>query len=419
MEIDIKIKEKVINGLRVVHIRNTSSLMSYVGFHCFSGSFAENRKNQGVAHYLEHMFFKGTDKRNCEDIVDEAALMGAKQNAYTSEFDTCYYLTTPSVNYSKAIELLCDQMFNSTFPEEEMNKERTVIQAERKSYADSPMHDFYAKLEKSLINFQLGHPVIGTKKTIDSLNRDDLIEYYKSNYGNNNVVLVVSSPFKSKEVFKQCEEHLEGNTFGEAKVVKIKEKAIKNYIDTNVTRHGIQQTHMALLFESIPLNYKKTAEHGCMLGALGGGMSSLLFKRVREELGLCYSISAFSLVKTMDEGLSLIHTQLDEKSSKLAKKEIMSVIEKVANDGFDEKTFQCSKAKMLSKMCQVISDPDNLSTPLAQSKLWDYNFDIQKNYDDIENLTLESLNKYSKKYLTKTFFGDEKKSCWFTMNPEK
>jgi predicted Zn-dependent peptidase len=419
MKIDIKVKEKVINGLRVVHIKNTGSLMSYVGFHCLSGSFAEGRKNQGVSHYLEHMFFKGTKKRNYEDIVDEAALMGAKQNAYTSEFDTCYFLTTPSVNYSKAIELLCDQMFNSTFPQEEMDKERTVIQAERKSYDDSPMHDFYAKLEKSLINFQLGHPVIGTEKTIDSLNRDDLIDYYKTNYGNNNVVLVVSAPFKSKKVFKQCEKYLESNTFGEAKVTKVKDKLIKNYIDTNVSRHGIQQTHMALLFESVPLNYDESAEHGCMINAIGGGMSSLLFKRIREELGLCYSISASPLVKTLDGGLSFIHTLLDESSVLVAKEEIISVIEKVANSGFDDKTFKCSKAKMLSKLCQVVSDPDNLSSPLAKSKLWDYDFDIQKHYDNIENLTLESLNEYAKKYLTETFFGEKKKSCWFTMNPEE
>ena len=156
-----------------------------------------------------------------------------------------------------------------------------------------------------------------------------------------------------------------------------------------------------------------------MLSAIGGGMSSLLFKRIREELGLCYSISASPLVKTLDSGISFIHTLLDESSSKVAKKEIMSVIEKVASDGFDDKTFNCSKAKMLSKVCQVISDPDNLSSPLAKSNLWDYDFDIQKHYDNIENLTLESLNEYAKEYLTRVFFGEEKKSCWFTMNPEK
>jgi len=418
MKVDIKVKEKNIHGIRVVHIKNSGSLMSYVAFHCMSGSFAENKKNQGVAHYLEHMFFKGTTTRSYEDIVDEAALMGAKQNAYTGGYDTCYFLTTPSANYPKAIELLSDQMFNSTFSEDEMNKERSVIQAERKSYDDSPHHDFYAKLESCLFNFQTGHPIIGTEKTIDNLTRQDLIDYYENNYGSNNVVLFISAPVKSKEVFRHCHDMLSGNPFKEIKKAKIKTPLIKNYIDTNVTRHGIQQTHMSLIFQGTPLDYKNKASHECLLTALGGGMSSVLFKRIREELGLCYSINASGVVKNPKEGLDHIYTLLDADKAQLAKDEIMKIIHNLSLNGFDEKSFNCAKAKMLAKICRVLSDPDNLSGPLAKSKLWVYDFDIQKQYDMIDGLTYKKFNKYTMEHLTKVFYGYDKHSCWFTMNPE-
>ena len=112
----VKTFEKEINGITVLYIKVPFSLNTHVGFFSLSGSYAENEKDQGLAHYLEHMFFKGTKNRDLFKISDDAALLGAKQNAYTSSYTNQYYLNVPKVNTDGAIELLCDMMFNPLFP---------------------------------------------------------------------------------------------------------------------------------------------------------------------------------------------------------------------------------------------------------------------------------------------------------------
>ena len=419
MEVDIKIKEKEIHGIKVVHIKNPGSLMSHVAFHFMSGSHGENKKNQGVSHYLEHMFFKGTEKRTYDDINNDAALLGATQNAWTSEMDTCYYLSTPAENYKPAIELLCDQIFNSTFPEEEMEKERTVIQAERKMYDDSPRDNFWTGLEESLFNFQIGHPIIGTEETIDNLTREDLIDYYFNNYGSNNVRLMIVGPMKSKEVFAACKKYLKGHPLKVIKETKIKKTLIKNYVNTNITNEKIQQTHMGLVFRSHSLA-DKNVNHKCMLSCLGSGLGSLLGKEIREELGLCYSISAFSLVRTPHDGVDLIHTLLDPDNAQLAREKIMEVLHRASVEGVDELTFKCAKAKMLASWCKTVGNPQGISTPLAKHKIWGLDFDLKKQYEAVKNLNHEEVNEYIKSYLTKVFFdkSSKKEFCWFSMNPE-
>lgn len=414
MKVELVKTEKVIHGIKVVHIK-TNNLMSYIAYHCLSGSYHENEKNQGVSHYLEHMFFKGTEKRGYAAISDDAALQGANQNAFTSELDTCYYLTVPSQNYDPCIELLTDMMFHSKFPTEEIDKERTVIQAERKSYEDSPSSYYWEVVEKKLLSFNLGHSVIGTEETIDNITQESLIDFKNKFYGKNNIILLIMSSVDAEEIFASCETHLIDNKLEEVEVTSLDKPIFIERNDISFTHPNIQQSFLTMCYSSEPMNSDNDTLQSCLKLYLGGGLYGVLGKVIREELGLCYNIGAYGIMKTLKEGISCIFTQLDTENVQLAKDNIIKTLEDISTNGVDEVIYNCAKAQILSKWCSAMDNPLKLSRSIAQSELFDYELDIEKSYKEVNDMTYDMFNDYAKKVLKDIIANHN----WVEMSPEK
>jgi len=413
MEVKLDITEKTIHGIKVVHVK-TNNLMSHLAYHCLSGSYHENEDNQGVSHYLEHMFFKGTKKRNYAQISDDAAINGASQNAFTSELDTCYFLTAPAEKYDPCIELLSDMMFNSTFPVEEIEKEKTVIQAERKSYEDSPSSYFWEHMELILLSFKMGHPIIGTEETINNIDQASLIDFKNKFYGKNNMFFLAMTSASAEDIFKSCEKHMKGNGLKEVEVTSLDEPLVPEFKDVNFTRENIQQSYLGMMFDSPEMDNEDEVLDSCMRLYLGGGMYGILGKVIREELGLCYHIGAYQISETPYHGMSCIYTQLDEENVDLAKTRILETLTSISNGNVDESLFECAKAQILAQYCSKMDDPKKLSRSVAKSVLFGFEVNIGKRYNRILGLTFEEFKSYIEGRL-KAIIAQH---SWVEMSPE-
>jgi len=411
----IKIYNKNIHGIDVVYVRVPFSLTSHVGFFSLSGSYAENEKNQGISHYLEHMFFKGTNKRNCFQISDDAALLGANENAYTSEYNTQYYMNVPSINTEEAIELLCDMMFNPSFPEEEIEKERTVIQEERKMYEDNHQSHFFEETQNNFFKFDVGHRIIGTEETINSFNRNDFVEYRNQMYGLDNTILVIVSDLSHSDIFKFCDRQLSGNPFFHNGLVPIQSEIIQPSDRIfSFKRKNIQQSYLVGLFEGNGKSDKNTTKRKCMINSIGGGMFSIFFKELREKLGLCYSVSSFDFLSNSDKTVMGYFCQTDPKKSKIAMEKMIEINSDIRKNGFQKSVFECSKAEQIGGFCRATSNIANIANVIGKNKLMGIETNFEEDYDSILSLTIDDVNEYAMKYLPK-----DEEIYWSIMSPEE
>lgn len=412
----VSVIEKNIEGISVFYVKVPFSLNTHVGFFSLSGSYAENEKNQGVAHYLEHLFFKGTKNRDLFRIADDAALLGAEQNAYTSEFVTHYYLNVPKVNTDGALDLLCDMMFNPLFPEAEVEKERSVIQEERKMYEDNPRNFFFEEAQGKVLNFQVGHRIIGTKETINSIKRDDLVNYHSTMYGLNTTIMVIVGDDKPEDIFNLCHKHFKKHTFKSNKMSPMQAdlfKDRKTKISYSFNRPNIQQTYIMGFFPGLGLGHANRIDMTCTLDALGGGMYSILFKELREKLGLCYEVWAFSTLNNADCASCAVYSQTDPSKAEIAKEKIIEVVTDIRNRGFRKENFECAKASRLGEFCREASSISTLANIIGRRKLLGIQTDFESEYNKILNLNLEAVNRYAMENLPN--FGD---FSWVQMNPE-
>ena len=302
---------KVVEGIKVVYLQSPNLYTAYVGFHSMAGAYGENEQNLGVAHYLEHMFFKGTKNLNWEDITRKGTMLGGIQNACTGNYKVSYYLSgLPKDNFEGAVSLLSDMMFNSTFPEAELEKERTVIIEEMKSYQDDHDSFFYAKVANEFANEQTRNDIIGNMETLNNMNRDTLKHYHDTRYGKNNTILLIVGSMPEDEVFKTCAKYLKGNTLIDHVDFEVNSPIIPSVGGTlKMERSGIQQTYVCELFRKTGLS-DRNVYNDLVSKIIGGGMNSLLFREVREKRGLCYGVGMSDWPSNNDSGSGIIYSSI-------------------------------------------------------------------------------------------------------------
>ncbi len=191
------------NGIRVVteEIPYVNSIS--IGVWVKSGSRYENKKNNGVSHFIEHMLFKGTKKRSARQIAEEIEDLGGQINAFTGKEATCFYVKLLDEHFNVGIDVLSDMILNSKFNEEDIEKEKSVILEEINMYEDSP-EDLVIDLlsEATWGDDSLSFPILGVKDTIASLKREDIIDYFYKHYVTQNMVIAVAGNFNEKALFK-------------------------------------------------------------------------------------------------------------------------------------------------------------------------------------------------------------------------
>jgi len=279
------------NGIRVVCDRINSANSVAFGVWVGAGSQNENKKNNGIAHMIEHMVFKGTKKRTAAQIADEIADVGGNVDAYTSKEVTAYYAWVLKENLGKTIELLGDMLFHSQFYEGEFEKEKGIVIEEIDMYKDSPEDVVHEMLQKKVwAHHPLGFLISGGHKNVEAFTKEDLKQFMNLHYTADNMILSIAGDFEEKEVLSMLEEAF--GCFPKSCVVaEVTTPVFTPAIYTE--EKDIEQMHINIAFDSITSAAKERYAFSVLNSILGGGVNSRMFMKIREEMGIAYAIYSY------------------------------------------------------------------------------------------------------------------------------
>lgn len=320
------------NGLRVIIApmegTKTASVLVMAG----TGGKYETRKTSGISHFLEHLFFKGTEKRRTTSkICESLEILGADYDAFTSKEYTGFYAKTASFNFDKSLEIISDILTNSLFSKEEIERERGVILEEIKMIKDDPPR-YVGDLFEILLygDTAAGWDIAGTPETVGCITREQILEYFHNQYVAKNIVISVAGAVNEAEVLRKVEKYFgdfNGRDFKRKDPVKEKqnEPQILSY------NKKTDQTHISLGVRAYSMNHADRHVLALLGIILGGGMSSRLFTSVRADLGLAYYIYSSSDMYT-DSGYFTTQAGIDVRNTEKAIKIILAEYKKIANE---------------------------------------------------------------------------------------
>ncbi|HZG61042.1 MAG TPA: pitrilysin family protein [Anoxybacillus sp.] len=388
------------NGVRIVLEQIPTMRSVAIGVWIGTGSRNENEQNNGISHFLEHMFFKGTKTRSAREIAEAFDSIGGQVNAFTSKEYTCYYAKVLDEHAGFALEMLADMFFNSTFVEEELKKEKNVVLEEIKMYEDTPddiVHDLLSKA--CYANHPLGYPILGTEQTLNTFTGDTLREYMAENYTPDKVVISVAGNveegfideiekyFGSFEA-KQNSRQMAAPVFQPQKLARKKET---------------EQAHLCIGFNGLPVGHKDIYSLIILNNILGGSMSSRLFQEVREQRGLAYSIFSYHS-SYQDGGLLTIYGGTGSNQLDLLFETIQETVQKLKEDGITSKELQNSKEQMKgSLMLSLESTNSRMSRNGKNELLLGRHRSLDEVIECINNVTEDSVNNLAKQIFSEDF----------------
>ena len=327
------------DGLRLVHLERKSTRAVAIGLLTGAGSENETAENNGVSHFLEHMFFKGTKSRGSLDIVKEIDALGAQINAFTSKTGTCFYTFSIDDDSERCAEILSDIMFDSVFDKEELERERKVV-LEEISMSDDDNADVCLDTVATLYfgDNPLARPILGTRETVKALKREDLLEYIDKNYCAENTVVAIVGNISAARARKLTEKYFVGR-FASNPNRKWQDVAHVTTGAYKTVFKPIEQANVGMAFPSVSIkdeNYLAVNAGGYVFG---GGMSSRLFAEVREKHGLAYSVYSYNSFYA-NNGYAGIYVGTNTKSALQAVGIVAEIIDDVRRNGFTEEEFR-------------------------------------------------------------------------------
>lgn len=353
------------NGVRVVaeeidHVRSAA-----IGVWVGNGSRFEPAELGGVSHFIEHMIFKGTEKRSARHIAAVMDAMGGQSNAFTSKDCTCYYMKVLDTHLRKAAELLADMFLCSRFADEDIELERGVVLEEIDMYEDTPEDVATEKLfEACYADTALGRPILGTEQTLCGLDSRALHGYVEEYYRPEDTVVALSGHFTQDDLDEIC--HLFGQMTGHGR--NQIERA--QYRPSVVVRpKEIEQNHLCIGFEGVPLLDERRYTYQLMNAILGGGLSSRLFQTVREQNGLCYSVYSFCS-SHVDTGLFSIYVGLGQEQEERAAHLITQVIRDFCAEGPTREELSRCREQLKSNLLMGLESTSARMNHLGRNELF-------------------------------------------------
>ncbi len=375
------------SGLRLV-VKEMQGLMSVtMGVLVGTGASAETDAEDGISHFIEHMQFKGTEKRTSFEISDAFDRIGAQVNAFTGKDITCYYSKCTSDHTATCFELLSDLFLNSTFPEDEMEREKGVVCEEISMNEDTPEDLCLDLLSTAFYGKEnYGRNILGTAERVKSFTVADIMRYKKARYCPENIVISFAGAIDKATAEALVESYFGNLPTGEyeARPAKI----IKPHLSL-VKRKPIEQMHLAIAYPAVPRGDEREYMFSALNSVLGGSMSARLFQEVREKRGLAYSvysyISAFS-----DCAAQNIYAGVNPNNLQQAYEAINTVIRDMKENGITEDEFLRSREQMKSGM--FFANESSNSQMLLYGR---YMLNFNKVYDFEEKMNLINAMTYA------------------------
>ena len=334
------------NGIKVAlesipYVRSIS-----FGIWVKNGSRNELPRENGVSHYIEHMMFKGTENRTARQIAEEMDALGGQINAYTTKEYTCYHTRVLDKHIDRALDVMSDMVLHPLLAEEDIRKERNVITEEIYMYDDAPEELVHDALQDAIWRESiLGMPILGTEETIAAFDSKFIREYYERNYHQENIVLSVAGNFEMEEMLEKL-----NGTLGGWK----REQPFRPY-DTQASYHishvekekDVEQVHICIAFPGLEREHPQKYAMAIFNTLFGGGMSSRLFQKIREEHGLTYSIYSYTTAFA-DTGIFTICASMNPNQAEKVFGLIAEEIKEVKAEAFHEKLIEVTKEQMIS-----------------------------------------------------------------------
>ena len=300
------------NGLRIIYKEAINTSVTHIGFNIYAGS-RDDGLLPGTAHCFEHMLFKGTTKRKSWHIINRLETVGGEMNAFTTKEITVLYASVINNYAERALELLADLTFHSTFPEKELLKEKKVIAEEINMYLDTPEENIFDEFQEMIFaGHSLAPNILGTPASLDKLSANDLIQFHQKYYHPKNIVLSISSGIPLKIFIKWAEKHclVKENSFTD--IVRPSFNVYSPKTEKKTTEHI--QCHAILGNTCYPHSHPKRLQMLLLNNILGGpGMNSRLNLSVREKYGYTYNIES-GYTGFMDTGLFHCYLSTEKKS---------------------------------------------------------------------------------------------------------
>jgi predicted Zn-dependent peptidase len=316
-----------------------------IGVFVSTGSINENDGDNGVSHLIEHMLFKGTKKRTAFDIADDIDVMGAQINAFTSKSTTCYYTVSTFDHTEKCMEILSDIFFESVFDEGELAKEKNVVLEEISMVEDTPDE---LVLETVCQGYYAGHslarPILGSRANVSAFTPDDIRGYMRRFYTADNVIVSIAGHISAEQADKLIRRYF-FERFDGAKGEKPLHKRHKASASTVVKIKDIEQANIAFAFPCYNFRHPKEMAMHAMNNIFGGGMSSRLFQKIREQMGLAYSVYSYAS-NYSDDGIFMIYLGANPDQAKAAADAVTDVIDEFLDKGITDREFLSGKEQL-------------------------------------------------------------------------
>src|SRR5437764_2400945 len=390
------------NGLTIIVQEDHSAPVASVQAWCSTGSVDEDQHlGAGLSHILEHMLFKGTKTRSANQIAQSIQEFGGYINAYTSFDRTVFWIDVPKDGVGTALEVLSDAMMNSSLPPDEYNKEQEVIRREFAMGMDDP--DRMASLLLFGTAYQrhpYRFPVIGEPEIYNQLTQEQVMQYYKTRYVPNNLTFVVVGDVNGEKVRQQLSDLSKSYPEKSLKPVFIPSEPPQLGRREVHREFSTELTHLAMACHIQEVTSPDVPALDLLSTILGDGRSSRLYRRVREEAGLAFGISAFSYTPG-DPGLFGIDATLDPQTRDSAEQLTLEIVDEVKQSGVTADELDKAKKITLSQHLGALTTMRGQASDIGSNWLLTRDLNFSRHYlDAVQQVTLDDVKRVAKTYLT-------------------
>lgn len=364
-----------------------------------TGSIDENDLNNGVAHFLEHLFFKGTRNHQPGEFDRILETKGAINNAATSKDFTHYYITIPSKDFDLAMELHADMLSNPMIPRNEMEKERKVVLEEINKDYTSPQKILYENMNSMLYtNHPYKRRVIGKSEIIETITRDKVLEFYNAHYSPSNMITIVIGDVETNHALNKIKDTFNKEYKKQDKTIYPKEKQLTEqkkkveYIDT-------QSGYLMIGFRGVPITNRDSYALDILATILGEGRSSVLNQIIKEKKRIAFSVSAGNST-FKDDGILYISANFEPDKCKLVQDSIFEEIKKIQNNGVTDEQLKLAKNIIERNTYYSRESVSNISNEIGYTMALTNDIKFYDNYlNNIKNVSKEEVKKVAQKYL--------------------
>jgi predicted Zn-dependent peptidase len=384
------------NGLTVVTYQMPKRVSVSIGIWIKVGARYEKKNINGISHFLEHLLFKGTKRRSCDELKQSIEGIGGSLNGFTTEELTCYLTKVPAKFLSIALDVLWDMVLNANLAAQDIETERRVILEEIKMYKDLPSHFVTELLMKLLWPHQpLGMGISGELESVGSISRNQLLAYKQGFYRLNNIVVIACGNLRHRQLVEECRRHIPSGR--ETKQTKIdgfvRARKMQTTPQLKFQVKDTEQTHLALGIHGLAKAHPQRFSLWLLHVILGANMSSRLFREVREERGLAYDIGT-ALKSFQDSGAFVIHAGIDNRCVVEALEVILQQLREIKNTPVDKEELRRAKEYCNGQLMLALEDTSSHMLWLGESIIYMKRFlSPQEIVRRVERVKLDGLNK--------------------------